>query len=342
MSKRLSTAKSTATSTPSTTLTTLTPTPPTTPVLPTIPDGQNLDALRLALGAPEAPLRRILFRNAREEDLVEQGARVDSLNIVADIPRFVTSGITILNSLDPARRARVLLPLGIFAVLVDESILLDGMKRDHEQTAILSSGERTKRETTLRREMSLGVALREQSTSALGHALGEDRLKELRTLVGDASIPENLGKGMNAVAIFLDRVLAAGDADDAEALAYWQVGSSQAASLRAQAALVLSAGAVVANTGRRVSQRSLDVQDGRVLLLVDQTLRAFRTAHRADRSILVPELNRIAWLFDTSHASSRKSPKAPAPAAPAAEKEPAVAKEPEAPAADLTKGFDPR
>jgi len=31
--------------------------------------------------------------------------------------------------------------------------------------------------------------------------------------------------------------------------------------------------------------------------LVDQTLRAFRTAHRADRSILVPELNRIAWLF---------------------------------------------
>jgi hypothetical protein len=80
---------------------------------------------------------------------------------------------------------------------------------------------------------------------------------------------------------------------------------------------VLDAGAVVANTGRRVSQRSLDVQDGRVLLLVEQTLRAFRTAHRADASILVPELNRIAWLFDTSH-PSRKSPKAPAPEAPAA------------------------
>jgi hypothetical protein len=43
-------------------------------------------------------------------------------------------------------------------------------------------------------------------------------------------------------------------------------------------------------------------------------LRAFRTAHRADKSILVPELNRIAWLFET-RSSARKPAKAtPAPA----------------------------
>lgn len=306
-------SKATATTTP----TALTPTPAAL-TLPTIlPNGEDLASLHTALGTPQPSFSRMLFRTAREEDLVEQGTRVDSHNIIADIPRFVASSITILESLDAPRRATVMLPFGIFAVIVDESVKLEGMKRDHEQTAVTSSGEKAKREGTLRREMRAGVALREQATAALGHALGDAHMTELSTIVGDASTPESLSKGMNAVADFIDRILASGDADDIAALDAWHVASPRAVALRAQAVKVLDAGAIVANTGRRISQRSLDVQDGRVLLLVEQTLRAFRTAHRADASILVPELNRIAWLFDTSH-PSRKSPKATAPEAPAA------------------------
>lgn len=323
-----STSKSTSKSAPTTAPTpdsTLTPTAtlttasaPATLIHPTVlPNGEDLASLHAALGAPQPSFTRMLFRTTREDALAEQGTRVDSLNILADIPRFVASAITILEALDPARRAMVMLPFGIFAVMVDEAVKLEGMKRDHEQTAVTSSGEKARREATLRREMRAGVALREQATAALGHALGDVQMAELETIVGDASSPESLSKGMNAVADFIDRVLASGDAGDVEALGAWHVASPHAAALRAQATKVLDAGAVVASTGRRVSQRSLDVQDGRVLLLVEQTLRAFRTAHRADASILLPELNRIAWLFDTSH-PSRKSPKAAAPEAPAA------------------------
>jgi hypothetical protein len=203
----------------------------------------------------------MLFRTAREEDLVDQGARVDSLNIVADVPRFVASSLTILDSLDPARRATVMLPFGIFAVLVEEAVRLDGMKLDHEQSAVTGAGEKTERETTLRQEMRSGVALREQATAALGHALGEARVKELEVIVGDASSAGSLVKGMNAVADFIDRVLASGDVAEAESLAAWHVAAPRAVVLRAQAAKVKAAGAVVATTGRRVSQRSLDLQD---------------------------------------------------------------------------------
>jgi hypothetical protein len=262
----------------------------------------------------------MLFRTAREEDLVTEGARVDSLNIVADVPRFVASSLTILSSLDPDRRATVMLPLNIFAAIVAEAVTLDAMKLDHEQTTVTSAGEKTERETTLRREMRAGVALREQATAALGHALGAARTTEVDTIVGDASAPGSLVKGLTAVADFIDRVLASGDPGEIEALAEWHVAAPRAVALRAQAAIVKTAGAVVATTGRRVSQRSLDLQDGRVLLLIEQTLRAFRTAHRADKSILVPELNRIAWLFDTSHGprKSAKAPVTPEPAAPPA------------------------
>jgi hypothetical protein len=292
--------------------TTAHPIAPTT-AHPTVqPNGEDLASLHATLGAPTESFTRMLFRTAREEDLVNQGSRVDSLNIVADVPRFVASSLTILDSLDPARRATVMLPFGIFAVLVEEAVRLDGMKLDHEQSAVTGAGEKTERETTLRQEMRSGVALREQATAALGHALGEARVKELEVIVGDASSAGSLVKGMNAVADFIDRVLASGDVAEAEALSAWHVAAARAVVLRAQAAKVKAAGAVVATTGRRVSQRSLDLQDGRVLLLIEQTLRAFRTAHRADKSILVPELNRIAWLFET-RTSLRKAAKAPAP-----------------------------
>ena len=185
------------------------------------------------------------------------------------------------------------------------------MKLDHEQSAVTGAGEKTERETTLRQEMRNGVALREQATAALGAALGDGRMTELDVIVGDASTPVSLVKGMNAVADFIDRVLAHGDTAEAEALTAWHVAAPRAAVLRAQAVKVKAAGAVVATTGRRVSQRSLDVQDGRVLLLIEQTLRAFRTAHRADKSILVPELNRIAWLFETRSASRKSAKTAP-------------------------------
>jgi hypothetical protein len=79
---------------------------------------------------------------------------------------------------------------------------------------------------------------------------------------------------------------------------------------------VQKAGAVKATPGRRVTQRALDVMDGRVLTLIEKGMRAFRAARRADPSILVPRLNKIAWMFETRR-SSPKAPKPPADDVPA-------------------------
>ena len=74
----------------------------------------------------------------------------------------------------------------------------------------------------------------------------------------------------------------------------------------------------MASPPRKVSQRSLDIQDGRVLTLIDMIWRAFRVARRTDRSILIPELNRILWRFETRTGA----PKAAKEAAPPASEDP--------------------
>ena len=62
---------------------------------------------------------------------------------------------------------------------------------------------------------------------------------------------------------------------------------------------VRDAAKVTAAPGRKVTQRALDLQDGKVLYLIEKVIRSFRAARRADPTILVPELNKIAWMFET-------------------------------------------
>jgi len=45
--------------------------------------------------------------------------------------------------------------------------------------------------------------------------------------------------------------------------------------------------------GSSRGQRRLDLQDGRVIELMERVLRAFRAAHRQDRSIRVPSLSTL-------------------------------------------------
>ena len=173
------------------------------------------------------------------------------------------------------------------------------MKFTHDAAATASAGDKADREAVLRRVMREGVARRELLVGALGHALGSEAMRRIDVLTGDASSPDNLVKGLNALASFIDGVLNDGSSDDKAALELWEAGESAADGLRSQATLVIEASRAIAPAARRTSQRALDIQDGRGLLLIDHVLRAFRLARRSDRSILLPELNRIAWMFET-------------------------------------------
>ena len=267
------------------------------PIVP--PEAHDVASLGKALGKPDAKLQRLLFRNTKEDGLAAWGTEVDSKNILADMPRFIVSALGILASLEPARRSLVKLPPGIFAAVVTEAIKLEEMKADHEATVTSNAGEKTDRETTLRREMREGVGLRDTVVERLGNALTDDQMKKVEIVANDAASSDHLAAGLVAIADLIDDLRQNGSEDDKDALDIWSIDAPTVASLRDKSASILEAGKIVASPPRKVSQRSLDIQDGRVLTLIDMIWRAFRLARRTDRSILMPELNRIAWMFES-------------------------------------------
>ncbi|HSN99307.1 MAG TPA: hypothetical protein VLS89_13520, partial [Candidatus Nanopelagicales bacterium] len=284
-------------------------------VFPTVPESaQTLDSLRDALGAPDEALRRRIFRHVTEEQLTRDGVQIDSISVIEDAPRFVASALTIIARLEPGRRQNLLLPPGVFAVFVDEALRLRQMKRDHNATARAGATDKADREATLRREMREGIALRDVALGGIRAALSEGQFRKAEKLAGDAASSERLGAGLNALGDFLDGISAEGDAEDLAALKEWGL-EGMGARLRARAEGVIAAGKAAAQPARRVSQRSLDIQDGRVLLLVGQVLRAFKLAQRADRALLLPELNKVAWFFASSSGGSKGEPGGEGPAA---------------------------
>lgn len=267
------------------------------PIVP--PEAHDVASLAKALGKPDAKLQRLLFRNAKEDSLAAWGTEVDSKNILADMPRFIVSALGILASLEPARRGLVKLPPGIFAAVVTEAIKLEEMKADHEATITSNASNKTDRETTLRREMREGVGLRDTVVERLGNALTDDQMKKVEIVANDAASSDHLAAGLVAVADLIDDLRQNGSEDDRDALDIWSIDAPTVTSLRDKSASILEAGKIVASPPRKVSQRSLDIQDGRALTLIDMIWRAFRLARRTDRSILMPELNRIAWMFES-------------------------------------------
>lgn len=300
--------------------------PAVSPSFPSLSEeAYDLAALEAVIGKPDEKIRRLLLRSFTEQTFYEWGVQTDTGNILADVPRFVSSALRILVALDAPRRALVKLQAPIFALIVGETRALESMSRDHQAVASSEGGARADREVVLKRLSGKGVALRNSALAGLRSAVGERRLELVRKAGSDASSADALVTGMNAVAAFIDEVVNKGDDDDRAALDFFVVGASCAEELRTKAAEIAEAAKVTAATGKRVSQRSLDIQDGRVLVLMDMVDRAFRQARRTDKSILLPELNRLSSFF----ASSSSTPVAKEGTAPVAGK---VAKGDSAPA----------
>jgi hypothetical protein len=277
----------------------------------------TLVSLHASLGAVDEGLRARTFRVVSEDALVELGVKSDSQPILDDVPGFVAEAVAIRAALSPERAALVKLPAGWAALAVDEATKLAAAKKQHDATTTSAAGTKAARAKAERAAMVAGIALRDTTYDALRNALGPARLASLDATVGTAETTEKLALGLEKTADFIDDVLKHGSDDDRASLADFDAGEACAKALRGEAASVRGAGEAAAAGGRRVSQRALDAQDGRVLHLVGVGLRAFRAAHRVDAAILVPPLPRIGWIFETGH---RRHPKDaaedPAPAAP--------------------------
>ncbi len=277
------------------------------PPFPSLADGtHSLAGLHEVLGKPDETFRRLLFRNHDEAELLAWGVEAATGDIVEDAPRFISSSLRILSALSPARQAAVKLPPAIFAILTDEASIDAEMAQSH---STVSDGEveaLKDREAKLKKEMGRGIAARDAAVGGLRHALGDARVEGVRIAAKDASSPAALAKGLRSVKTFITKVTKDGSDDDRLAMDAFGVGGACAAEMEDVAKAIEDAAPTTAGTGRRVSQRMLDIQDGRVLVLMDIVLRAFRLARRGDKALLLPELNRLAALFDTRARAAAK------------------------------------
>lgn len=281
------------------------------PAFPVLPEGPiSLAGICAALGKPDEAARKLLLRPYSEEDLLAWGAAATTKDIVDDMPRFLSSALRTLQTLSPEQQKRIKLPAAIFAVAAGEAATDEAMWTEHTGVSDTEAQGQRKRESTLKEATSRAVALRNEALAGLQNALGSKRVAAVKASANDASTPDNLVAGVAKVVTFLDETRKHGSEDDQAALALFTLDEGTTADLEAAAKAVKEAAPKTAATGRKVSQRQLDLQDGRVLVLVDVILRAFRHARRSDRTILHPELNRLAALFDT------KSRPAEEPAAP--------------------------
>ncbi len=257
----------------------------------------TLDSLAQQLGDPDAAFVTRIFASTTPAALVERGTRTSSQNVIDDVPGFAGSALEIYASLSPAQRARIRLPQAIYPALVAEAVILRKKNADHATIRLDHAAGKADRSAAERRAVVAGIAKRDSVYDGLKSAVGEQAVAELNVVVGRADTAEVLAKGLDAVADFIDRKHTF-DADTAALLEDFQVGPACAADLRSDAEQLRKAGMVTASTARRVSQRGLDLQDGRVLLLIERILRAFRAANREDATILVPALVKLAWLFE--------------------------------------------
>ena len=84
------------------------------------------------LGEPDKAFAKRTFATVDEAALVEQGTRIDSQNVLDDMPRFTGSALEISASLAGARQELLRLPAQIFPLVIHEALALREKKTLHD------------------------------------------------------------------------------------------------------------------------------------------------------------------------------------------------------------------
>lgn len=284
---------------------------------PTLPvgDGCTLQALAEALGPPDPELAPILLRSSTEADFHAEGCEVAPERIQKAIPRFITTAAASLMSLDETTAPLVMVDAGILALIVHETLAIEPLARRwdssaHTQTALVADWNARRA-----RARRAAIGHRDLLVNALTRALGAqaDLVDALR---GDAADDAALVQGIKAVADLADARLTEGTEADRAALARFKVTGERVKLLREKAAAVSAVGAAPVASPQAVTQRQLDVQEGRVLVLIDILLKAMRAARRVHTTLVLPELGPLKSHFQPTR--RKKTPPAEPPATPPA------------------------
>jgi hypothetical protein len=266
----------------------------------------TLDKLSELLGSADPELREALFEGLDEATLVEHGTKIDSDNIIKDMPVFIGMAFDVQKALSRTQRERLYLTPDLLPLLAAETVQLRKLKAEHDADVTAGAGGKAEREAAARQKMREGIALRDAVYDALRNAFGARGMAKVDEIVGTAETGEKLAAGMEALAGFIKERLATASPLELKRLAAFRIDTKRAKALEDKAGKIRTAATTTATPARRVTQRKLDLKDGQVLSLIERVLRAYRAANRQDGSIVVPELRTTGWLFDTGAGKTAK------------------------------------
>ena len=266
----------------------------------------DLEQLHLQLGEPSEEIEALMLGACTAEDFLALGVEFTSDDIVKSVPRFVGLASEQWAGLDASQRKllRGFSP-DVLALIVKQARalreLLAGSKR---------AGGAAARRDALRALTSEAVSLRDGVLDALGSlvpAKGPLR-RDVDAGVGTAATPEELARGLDALATIVTAARKGVAAAHREKLDELGIDASLPASLNGKAAELRAASGKVDGGDAKapLDQRQLDIQDGRVLHPLVAAYKSHRNAHALNSVIVVPALGRLRRVGAT-HAKSKTS-----------------------------------
>lgn len=273
---------------------------------------QTLASLRKALGPADDDVRAELFDEVTDDDMRTDGTRVVSEELVPGVVKYCSAVLGVLAGLGAAQLDDLVgFDRSFLPVLVDETVRLDALVARSHKEGITVEVTLAERRAHARSTNSSGIARRNQATRAMRRVLrGQaSELAALESSVGDASTAKALASGLSFIAEQIDAQLGSAKPARVSLMKRVKLSAAYAQQLRALAASVLSAdSAATATVQTGVTQRALDLQDGRVMRVIDWVNRAFRDANAVDGAIHVPKLGALEPLFFNTNRSAKDAP----------------------------------
>lgn len=266
-------------------------------------DRFTLDGLYTIVGSVDERVVKALFAKADQDTMFGEGLRVDSQRILDAVPRFCGQAREIWANLTPQQKRLVVGYTSEFdPVLIRETIILRDLKARHDDRFQACSGSRLRRKVEARQAAQDGITLRDQAVQSLRTMLGRTSPEwvGLEDSIGTAETAEKLARGLEWLSQAMLEVRKSASPELLKLMDLTGLGADYASDLAAAAKAVRDTAAAASLTptaDTRVTQRQLDVQDGRVLYVVGLIYRAFRAANRRNPAILVPELGPLASFF---------------------------------------------
>jgi hypothetical protein len=264
----------------------------------------SLQSLTEHVAPPNKALVRIATRSVSRATLNELGQSWVSEDIIAEVPAFIETQLEAWKRLsDEDKQHFIGWSESLAAQVVHEARALEMMLA---QFVAESSGESSDKKTSSERYKKLratAIGQRDRAARALDRVLPEDsdERAKLDTNTMRSDTPDELAKGIAAVASIAKKHIAQSNAEERAALAAMRIDEAFVAALEATAERVKTAGLALKKgaPATRVGQEQLDEQDGVVLRLIQVTWRAWRDGRKVVMSVPLPDLGALRELVRT-------------------------------------------